>query len=654
MPKKSKALWKPSDKIIKSSEIYKFSNYIAKKYKFNCKNNFELLHKWSINNVEKFWDAVWINSKIIGEKKYPILKKNKTFNKNVFFKNSKINYARNLLVKKNNDIAVHFLSENLIEKKISWKNLYNKVCKLSYSLKKMGIKKNDRVVAYAPNSIETIIAFLASAKNGSIWSSCSPDFGVQGVVDRFLQIKPRVLFACDYYFYNGKKINILKKIPSIKKLIPSIEKIIVFPYENSFKSNFLFKKNKFLDFNKIIDNSKRDENFVKFDFNHPIYILYSSGTTGYPKCITHGAGNVLIEQKKEYTLHCNIKNNDRVFYYTTTGWMMWNWLVGSLSCGAKIFLFDGAPNYPSEDILIRYCSSKKISFFGVSAKYIDFLKNKKFTSKKYDLEFLKTIASTGSPLLKESFDYIYKNIKKNVHLASISGGTDLMGCLVLGNLFNKVYAGEIQGESLGINIDIFNEKGASVKNKSKGELVVKKPFPSMPIRFWNDPKGVKYKNAYFNKFENIWHHGDYAEKVSKRGYIIYGRSDATLNPGGVRIGTAEIYRQVEIFDQINEALVIGQNWNNDTRIIVFVTLNTNKLLTNNLIKRIKLKVKRNCSPKHIPSKIIAVKEIPKTKSGKIVEIAVRKIIHNQKIENIESIANPKSLNYFKNINELKF
>ena len=654
MPKKSKALWKPSDKIIKSSEIYKFSNYIAKKYKFNCKNNFELLHKWSINNVEKFWDAVWINSKIIGEKKYPILKKNKTFNKNVFFKNSKINYARNLLVKKNNDIAVHFLSENLIEKKISWKNLYNKVCKLSYSLKKMGIKKNDRVVAYAPNSIETIIAFLASAKNGSIWSSCSPDFGVQGVVDRFLQIKPRVLFACDYYFYNGKKINILKKIPSIKKLIPSIEKIIVFPYENSFKSNSLLKKNKFLDFNKIINNSKLDENFVKFDFNHPIYILYSSGTTGYPKCITHGAGNVLIEQKKEYTLHCNIKNNDRVFYYTTTGWMMWNWLVGSLSCGAKIFLFDGAPNYPSEDILIRYCSSKKISFFGVSAKYIDFLKNKKFTSKKYDLEFLKTIASTGSPLLKESFDYIYKNIKKNVHLASISGGTDLMGCLVLGNLFNKVYAGEIQGESLGINIDIFNEKGASVKNKSKGELVVKKPFPSMPIRFWNDPKGVKYKNAYFNKFENIWHHGDYAEKVSKRGYIIYGRSDATLNPGGVRIGTAEIYRQVEIFDQINEALVIGQNWNNDTRIIVFVTLNTNKLLTNNLIKRIKLKVKRNCSPKHIPSKIIAVKEIPKTKSGKIVEIAVRKIIHNQKIENIESIANPKSLNYFKNINELKF
>ena len=619
-----KPLWRPSEKKRQDSLLKNFSKFIN----FKSNENFKELWKWSVDNPESFWSNFWDYSKIIGDKGKEIIKKNKIFNKTKFFPDSRINYAENILKKRSNNIAINFLSENEFEENISWKLLYEKVCKFSFYLKSLDLKKGDRVAAYVPNKIESIISFLACAKNGIIWSSCSPDFGIHGVVDRFKQIDPKVLITSDYYFYNGKKINIIEKVDSILKEIPSIKKTIVFAYKKNKKS----KIKNFIDFDDAINNSNLDENFERFEFNHPIYILYSSGTTGKPKCITHGAGNVLIEHNKEFMLHCDIRDNDKLFYYTTTGWMMWNWLVGGLATGASIFLYDGAPTYPKIDILLEYCQNKKINLFGVSAKYIDHLKNEKFDSKHLDLDSIKIITSTGSPLAEESFKYIYDNIKRDVYLTSIAGGTDMVGCLVLGNLYSNVYKGEIQGQSLAIEVDVFNNEGKSVKDGEKGELVVKQPFPSMPVKFWDDKDGKKYHKAYFTRFENIWHHGDFIERTSNNGFIMRGRSDTTLNPGGVRIGTSEIYQQVEDIDFITEGLVVGQDHENDVRIILFVKTKKNQELDDQKIKSIKIKIRENCSPKHVPAIIIKVPEIPKTKSGKIVELAVKKVINGEELK----------------------
>ena len=640
-----KFLWVPSGKRKKESLLEDFSKYINIKSNYN----FKTLWKWSVDHPEEFWSKFWDYSKIIGDKGKEIIRFNKIFNKTKFFPDSKLNYTENILKKKSSDPAISFLSEKGFEEEISWEQLYIKVCKFSNYLKSIGLKKGDRVAAYVPNKIESIISFLACAKNGIIWSSCSPDFGTQGVVDRFKQIEPSILITSDHYFYNGKKINILEKIEDILKEIPSIKKTLVFAYNKKEEMNI----QNYINFDEVLDQTVADESFERFEFNHPIYILFSSGTTGKPKCITHGAGNVLIEHNKEFMLHCDIRDNEKLFYYTTTGWMMWNWLVGGLATGSSIFLFDGAPVYPKIDALLDYCQKKKINLFGVSAKYIDHLKNEKYNSKNLDLSSIKIITSTGSPLAEESFKYVYENLKKDVHLTSIAGGTDLVGCLVLGNLYSNVFMGEIQGQSLGIDVDVFTDEGKSVKDGEKGELVVKKPFPSMPVKFWGDDDGQKYHKAYFNRFENIWHHGDFIERTINNGFIMRGRSDATLNPGGVRIGTSEIYQQVEDIDFITEGLVVGQDYNDDVRIVLFITTKNNEGLDDEKIKSIKSRIRKNCSPKHVPSVIIKVPEIPRTKSGKIVELAVRKVIHGETINNKEAIANPESLKFFENLSQLK-
>ncbi len=651
---KPKILWKANQHQKNTSNLFKYEKFLFSKYKFKVSQKYSKIHKWSIKNPNKFWNSIWDFAKVVGNKSQKF-EKSKIFFKNKFLKNSKLNFAENLLSKNDNSKAITFINENGFKKVRTWKELNRNVYKLTSFFKSIKINEKDRIAAYLPNLIETVESFIATSAIGSIWSSCSPDFGTAGVIERFSQIKPKVLIICDRYFYNGREINVIKRLPLILKKIKSIKHVIIINYPDKplLKLNKL-QNVKYIKWDYIMKKNPLSFKFKKFDFEHELAILYSSGTTGKPKCICHRSGGVLLQHLKEHQLHSEIRENDNVFYFTTCGWMMWNWLVTVLASKASIVLFEGFPMYKRSDLLIKLADEEKITLFGVSAKYIDSLsKSNVLNKKKYKLKNLRTICSTGSPLSEDSFKFIYKKIKSNVHLASISGGTDIVSCFVLGNIYEPVIAGEIQNKGLGMDVNIFNNYGKKIKNK-KGELVCKNAFPTIPLKFWNDKNNTKFKQAYFNKFNNVWHHGDYAEIKNSGGFVIYGRSDTTLNPGGVRLGTSEIYSEVEKFKEIKESIVVGQSWDNDIRIVLFVIMNQNYKFNNQLIKKIKFQIKTNASPRHVPSKIIKVIDIPRTKNGKIVELAVKNIIEGNDIKNKEALANPEILNDFKNLMELKY
>jgi len=624
---------------------------INKSYDLNM-TTYNEFYNWSINHINLFWKEFWDYSKIIYSNPYTQVIDNKNKMPGAkWFKGSKLNFAENLLKYKDNKPAIYFKGEDKINKVLTYKELYLNVERVSHALRKIGVKKGDRIAGLMPNIPESIICMLACASIGAIWSSSSPDFGKKGVLDRFSQIEPKVIFSSNGYYYNGKSFDTLEKLKMIISSLPSLEKVVIIDYLNQDpKINNIKYGVKYSDF---ISKSPDPIKFEQLPFDHPLYIMFSSGTTGLPKSIVHSAGGTLIQHLKELSLHCNLKRNDTIFYYTTCGWMMWNWLISSLAIGAKIVLYDGSPFYPNENTMWEIAEELGITIFGTSAKYLDTCREKKLRpSNNNNLSKIRTILSTGSPLAEKSFDYVYKHISSKVLLGSISGGTDIISCFALTNPMLPVIRGEIQCRGLAMDVQSYNSAGNSVINE-KGELVCKSAFPSMPIYFWNDSDGSKYHNAYFNVFPKIWNHGDFI-KISDHGTIkIYGRSDATLNPGGVRIGTAEIYSVLDGINKIEDSLVIGQDWKGDQRIILFIKLKNEFDLDDNLIIKIKSQIRTECSPRHIPALVLRVKDIPYTMNGKKVEIAVKNIIHGLDVPNRDALANPEALDNFEDISELK-
>ena len=642
-------MWQPTEEQINNSQMMDYMQLVNQKFGLSLKK-YSQLYDWSIIKAEDFWGLFWEYSKIIHHSPYTKVVDNLTKMPGAkWFEGTTLNFAENLLRHRDNKIAIRFHGEDGEQSSLPYKELHDQVSRLAHSMREMGIVKNDRVVGFMPNIPETIIAMLATSSIGAIWSSCSPDFGIKGVLDRFQQIEPKLIFAADGYLYNGKTIDCLSRLKKILVDLPSIKKTIIVPFAGDSNRNVI--KNSML-WDDFLHKEFDDIIFEQLPFDHPLYIMYSSGTTGLPKSIVHSAGGTLIQHLKELKLHTDLTQNDKIFYFTTCGWMMWNWLISSLAVGATIVLYDGSPLYPDGTALLKMADDLGITVFGTSAKYIASLESAGIKPKQISsFPKLRTILSTGSPLVEENFNFVYGEWKEDVQLASISGGTDIISCFALGNPILPVRRGELQCRGLGMKVESYNEKGISVRNE-KGELVCTQAFPSMPIYFWNDSKGEKYHSAYFNTFPNIWHHGDYLKINDFGGVNIYGRSDTTLNPGGVRIGTAEIYQTVERFNEVEDSLVIGQPWENDERIILFLKMKGQSVISEELIKQIKKSIRESCSPRHVPAKIIAVADIPYTINGKKVELAVKQIIQNQNVINKDALVNPESLDYYKEMEEL--
>jgi acetoacetyl-CoA synthetase len=612
------------------------------------RSSYQELHRWSIESRGQFWSEVWDFCGVTGEKGRDVVLDAERMPGAKWFPQARLNYAQNLL-RGRGDIV--FWGEDRIRRRVTHEQLRRLVSRIAQALADAGVKKGDRVAGYLPNVPEATAALLATASLGAVWSSCSPDFGVQGVLDRFGQIEPKILFCADGYLYNGKEFDSQEKASQVLDKLPSVEECVVVDYLGAPAT----AGTALYDF---LEPFRAGEiRFEQVEFNHPLYILYSSGTTGVPKCIVHSTGGALLQHLKEHRLQTDVKPGDRLFYFTTLGWMMWNWLVSGLASEATLLLYDGSPFVGRGKVLFDFADAEGMTQLGTSAKFIDAIAKAGLKPKEtHRLDKLRTILSTGSPLMAEGFDYVYANVKDDVCLSSISGGTDIVSCFVLGNPMGPVWRGEIQAKGLGMAVEVFDEQGRPLKGQ-KGELVCTKPFPSMPVGFWNDPDGSKYRAAYFEKYQNVWRHGDWCEETEHGGFIIYGRSDAVLNPGGVRIGTAEIYRQVEQLDEVLESLVIGQDWppgeTSDVRVVLFVKLKEGATLDDALAGRIKQRIRENTTPRHVPARIVQVMDIPRTKSGKIVELAVRDVVHGRAVKNLEALANPEALAYFRDRRELQ-
>ena len=632
-------LWRPDPERAAQTLLARFMQRAGRR-------DWEELHRWSVEHSEAFWNLVWEFCEVRGTRGGPTLVDGTRMPGAKWFPDARINFAENLLRTCDESDAFVFWGEDRVKRRMSRLELHQLVSRLAQALRAAGVAKGDRVGGYLPNLPEGVAAMLATASLGAIWSSCSPDFGVQGVLDRFGQIEPKVFFCADGYLYGGKTFDSQAKASEIVAQLPSVRQCVVVPYLGAPASAGIALERFIAPF------AAREIEFEPVEFNHPLYILYSSGTTGVPKCIVHGTGGTLLQHLKEHQLHADVKPGDRVFFFTTLGWMMWNWLVSALASGATLLLFDGSPFTERGKVLFDYADAEGMTHFGTSAKFIDAIAKIDLRPRvTHKLEKLRAMLSTGSPLVPEGFDYVYENVKRDLCLSSISGGTDIVSCFVLGNPMLPVWRGEIQCKGLGMAVEIFDEEGRVLRGE-KGELVCTQPFPSMPVGFWNDPDGSKYRAAYFERFANVWRHGDWCEVTAHGGLIIYGRSDAVLNPGGVRIGTAEIYRQVESLDEVFESIVIGQEWEGDVRVVLFVKLMEGLALDDRLAAKIKQRIRANTTPRHVPAKILQVADIPRTKSGKIVELAVREVVHGRPVKNLEALANPEALEHFRDRAEL--